>query len=265
MQVLPRPKRQSQGHPKDVIPIQFTYTRDNRAYRDIAIDHLKAYLATNGVIPGISGLPSRPHSDSFEDSLPFFNSKLLPSISDNNPLDTRPDSARDISSIKLNDAMGPFGNQSAWENLRPMRPSSVSEDQRERMLAELPEYLRGEYFRHTVSQGSQGSRMGDRQSMYGDSALDFDPSNPSFSRVVGSRPRSEVAGYPVNISPSKRYSGDSGTYSSNSSLWEQPISRPSTSGGRSDTWATVSGLRQDTETRKAWNSAFSTEKRIGAF
>lgn len=244
VEALQRPKRQSQNSPRGVKSIQLTYTRDNRAYRDIAIDHIRNYFAMNGVGISVNGGTSRPHSDSFEDSLPFFNSKLLPPMTDSSMMETKSESA--ATPIKQIENGNVAGRYSAWDNIKSVRRSSLTDEQRDRLLSDLPEYLR--------QTGISNNRAGDVES-----------SPSSFSRAVGTRPRSDGSTNSYASLSSKRFSGESGNYSSNSSLFEQPISRPSTSGGKSDTWGTVnSSIRQDSEPRKSIQSLFSPpEKRHG--
>ena len=62
------------------VTMSFSFTRNNAGGLRDAIDYLHTQMATVGVVPNIiKGSIPRPKSDTFEDTYPFFNSKLLQS------------------------------------------------------------------------------------------------------------------------------------------------------------------------------------------
>ncbi|KAF3149093.1 hypothetical protein TWF569_005173 [Orbilia oligospora] len=284
-----RPKRLSQNSAKGICQIQFTYTRDNRASRDVAIDLFKDFLISNGIMPDFQGLPVRPQSDSFEDSLPYFNNKLFPTAPTPKGSDEPNNSSTTslplpmeklFSGVSLSDSPGPKAPENgmpgiggslhhAWDAMKTKPRTSLSDEQRERLVNELPDYLR--------QPGILKGTAGERTSMYNDSTADLDPSPVPFSRAVGTNPRSEPIGHPYSMNGIKRNSGENGLQAPIGPIGSMqpprdvPRSRPSTAGsnisGISDSWSMISNTvppgvaYPDADSRKVWGHFPMFEKR----
>ncbi|KAF3937343.1 hypothetical protein ABW19_dt0203640 [Dactylella cylindrospora] len=285
-----RPKRLSQNAGKGICQIQLTYTRDNRASRDVAIDAFKEYLVAHGIMPDFQGLPVRPQSDSFEDSLPYFNSKLLQTapMSKGSGDETNNSSTTSLplpmeklfGGMSLSDSpvkapengMPGIGGSlhHAWDAMKAKPRSSLSDEQRERLVNELPDYLR--------QPGILKGVAGDRSAIYADSTADLDPSPVPFSRAVGTNPRAEPIGHPYSMNGiGKRNSAENnlpapiGPIGSMQTPRDVPRSRPSTAGsnisGISDSWSMISNTvppgvsYPDADSRKVWSHFPMFEKR----
>lgn len=69
---------QAPQHLPDNICVHFSYTRNNQGSVKDAIEFLVTRLVSKGMdASSVKGMIPRPKSDSFEDSLPFFESKVL--------------------------------------------------------------------------------------------------------------------------------------------------------------------------------------------
>ncbi|KAK6346791.1 hypothetical protein TWF696_006900 [Orbilia brochopaga] len=286
-----RPKRLSQNSNKGICQIQLTYTRDNRASREVAIDSFKDYLVSHGIMPDFQGLPVRPQSDSFEDSLPYFPNIVFPGAPTSKGGAEEPNNSSTTSlplqmekgfgALSLTDSPSSKGLENgmpgiggplhhAWDAMKANKPrSSLSDEQRERLVNELPDYLR--------QPGILKGVAGDRNAIYADSTADLDPSPVPFSRAVGTNPRADPIGHPYSMNGMKRNSGESsisgpiGPIGSMQPPRDVPRSRPSTAGsnisGISDSWSMISNTvppgvaYPDADSRKVWGHFPMFEKR----
>lgn len=277
--VLPRPKRHSQSlSTEDVVQMQLIYTRDNRPERDLAIEHIRRYLASHGIDPEIKGAPSRPKSDSFRDSLHLFPTMVFPSTKDSSeeitPISTstltsEADHTPSVSipdiPVKIHEPRpNTFGSShQAWNsyNARSDKRASMSVEQQEQAVNELPDFLR--------QAGTLSSNPGDRNSMYVDSSADYDSNGSYFSRAVGTNPRSSLVGPPTPSSSMVNPKRASDMFTSQHSIWDQPKSRPGTGSSLGEAWANMrkqmppNGVMEwkNIDKRKTWGPTSLMEKR----
>lgn len=189
--VLQQPKKDPADN-KEVESMLLTYTRNNAGGLKDAIDFLILGLVTHGLDAStIKGAIPRPKSDSFEDSMPYFDSKLLqraePPVSAGSP--TRAAFGND----------GNGDNRSFLDKLR--KPSSISSFsaflERRKNGANSPA---SSLFKHASNNASKASlvSMESRESGYrnpwNDSGIDLEHDNAHSNNgwgtlaAAGSRP-----------------------------------------------------------------------------
>ena len=205
-----------------------TYTRNNSGGLKDAIDFLISQLIPQGLdATTIKGAIPRPISDSFEDSLPFFESKLLqhaPSIHSDSP--TR--SQFDGDSTPISE------RASLFDRLR--KPGSIGSFS-SFMSRKNQNNSPGTFFKHASSNASKASliSMESRESGYrafwNDSGVNLPEEEPSGSSTNG--------GWPTRFSDSKLPYGTNNTISGDRTPKHEP--RASFDSGRPPTSHSLSG------------------------
>ena len=205
-----------------------TYTRNSAGGLKDAIDFLIAQLIPHGLdATTIKGAIPRPISDSFEDSLPFFESKLLqhaPSIHSDSP--TR--SQFDGDSTPISE------RASLFDRLR--KPGSIGSFS-SFMSRKNQNNSPGTFFKHASSNASKASliSMESRESGYrnfwNDSGVNLPEEEPMGSAVNG--------GWPARFSETKFPYGTNNTIAGDRTPKHEP--RASFDSGRPATSHSLSG------------------------
>lgn len=198
-----------------------TYTRNNAGGLKDVIDFLISQLVPHGLdATTIKGSIARPKSDSFEDSLPFFDSKLLqnaPSLHTDSP--TR-------STFGDGDSTPISERASLFDRLR--KPGSISSFSS--FMSRKNQNSPGNFFKHASSNASKASllsiesRDSGYRNIWNDSGVDLDEASgwpPRFENKFSltqtpgdttpkheprasfdsGRPPTSHSGYPVPIAP----------------------------------------------------------------
>lgn len=186
------------GNEVTVENLLLTYTRNNAGGLKDAIDFLTFRLVSHGLdATTIKGSIPRPKSDSFEDSMPYFNSKLLqraePPVSTESP--TRTHFSEDNDHRSIFDKLRKPGSISSFSSFLDRRKNGSNSP--------------GSLFKHASSNASKASlvSMESRDSGYrnpwNDSGIDLehDQVNPSNGwgsiATAGSRPATSSNSLPA--------------------------------------------------------------------
>ena len=201
-----------------------TYTRNNAGGLKDAIDFLISRLVPHGLdATTIKGAIARPKSDSFEESLPFFDSKLLQNAPSLYSTDSPTRSTfGDGDNVSLSD------RASLFERLRkPGSISSFSSFIGRRNQNDSP----GSFFKHASSNASKASliSMESRDSGFRNPWNDSGVNLPEEDVSVGGWPPRYETKFPVGTTPGDitpkhdtRASFDSGRPSTSNSLSGYP-------------------------------------------
>ena len=116
-----------QENQRDTQAVSLTYTRNNTGNLQDAIDFITAYLAKHGVnSEPIRGGLGRPKSDTFEESFPYFNSKVLQSA----PLPMGTDEAKrlsgEVTASMQADLARLIGNSNSEQAFNSVKPPGSS-------------------------------------------------------------------------------------------------------------------------------------------
>ena len=200
--------------------LALTYTRNNAGGLKDAIDFLISRLVAHGLdATTVKGAIARPKSDSFEESLPFFDSKLLQSAPSLHSTDSPTRSTfGDGDSVSLSD------RASFFDRLRkPGSVSSFSSFIGRKNQNNSP----GSFFKHASSNASKASliSMESRESGYRNPWNDSGVNLPEEDSSVGGWPPRFEPKFPFGATPGDttpkhdtRASFDSGRPSTSNSL-----------------------------------------------
>lgn len=194
--VVQQPKQeQIDGNDVTIETLLLTYTRNNAGGLKDAIDFLILGLVTHGLDANtIKGAIPRPKSDSFEDSMPFFDSKLLqraePPVSTESPTRSQFDNGSDHRSIF--DRLRKPGSMSSFSSFLDRRKNNGSNSPASSL------------FKHASNNASKASlvSMESRESGYrnpwNDSGIDVESDNNTHTNgwgafAPGSRPATSSA------------------------------------------------------------------------
>ena len=207
-----------------------TYTRNNAGGLKDAIDFLISQLVPRGLdATTIKGAIPRPISDSFEDSLPFFESKLLQHAPSIHSTDSPTRSAFDGDSTPISE------RASLFDRLR--KPGSIGSFS-SFMSRKNQNNSPGTFFKHASSNASKASliSMESRESGYrnfwNDSGVNLPEEEPAGSSANN-------GGWPARFSETKFPFGTSNTITGDRTPKHEP--RASFDSGRPPTSHSLSG------------------------